>query len=112
MRWGTTSPTSVTSSSTCSRCSSLGNVLGSGRYGDLDVDTVRTMLDEVARLAEGPVADSFADADRNPPVFDPERHTITRARGVGEIGAGGQGRRMVAHRDSRGDRRRARAARR
>jgi alkylation response protein AidB-like acyl-CoA dehydrogenase len=55
----------------------LGNVLGSGRYRDLDVDTVRTMLDEVARLAEGPVAESFADADRNPPVFDPENHTIT-----------------------------------
>ena len=55
----------------------LGNVLGSGRYGDLDVDTVRTMLDEVARFAEGPVAESFADADRNPPVFDPENHTIT-----------------------------------
>jgi alkylation response protein AidB-like acyl-CoA dehydrogenase len=55
----------------------LGDVLGSGRYGDLDVDTVRTMLDEVARLAEGPVADSFADADRNPPVFDPKNHIIT-----------------------------------
>ncbi|MBO0863817.1 MAG: acyl-CoA dehydrogenase [Mycobacterium sp.] len=51
-------------------------VLGSGRYRDLDVDTVRTMLDEVARLAEGPVAESFAEADRNPPVFDPERHAI------------------------------------
>ena len=35
------------------------------------------MLDEVARLAEGPVAESFADADRNPPVFDPHNHTIT-----------------------------------
>ncbi len=55
----------------------LGAVLGSDRYGDLDVDTVRTMLDEVARLAEGPIADSFADADRNPPVFDPESHTVT-----------------------------------
>lgn len=55
----------------------LGKVLGSGRYHDLDVNTVRTMLDEVARLAEGPVAESFADADRNPPVFDPENHTIT-----------------------------------
>ncbi|MGH3675227.1 MAG: acyl-CoA dehydrogenase family protein, partial [Mycobacterium sp.] len=55
----------------------LGDVLGSGSYGDLDVDTVRTMLDEVARLAEGPVAASFADADRHPPVFDPDRHTIT-----------------------------------
>jgi alkylation response protein AidB-like acyl-CoA dehydrogenase len=55
----------------------LASVLGSGRYRELDVDTVRTMLDEVARLAEGPLAESFADADRNPPVFDPDRHTIT-----------------------------------
>jgi alkylation response protein AidB-like acyl-CoA dehydrogenase len=52
-------------------------VLGSGRYGDLDVDTVHTMLEEVARLAEGPIAESFADADRNPPVFEPDRHTIS-----------------------------------
>jgi alkylation response protein AidB-like acyl-CoA dehydrogenase len=55
----------------------IGSVLGAGRYRDLDVDTVRTMLDEVARLAEGPIADSFADADRNPPVFEPDRHTIS-----------------------------------
>jgi alkylation response protein AidB-like acyl-CoA dehydrogenase len=55
----------------------IGAVLGSGRYRELDVDTVHTMLDEVARLAEGPVADSFADADRNPPVFEPGRHTIS-----------------------------------
>ena len=55
----------------------LDGVLDSGGYGDLDADTVRTMLDEVARLAEGPVAESFAAADRNPPVFDPERHTIS-----------------------------------
>ncbi len=54
----------------------LDDVLASGGYGDLDVDTARTMLDEVARLAEGPVAESFAAADRNPPVFDPDRHTI------------------------------------
>jgi alkylation response protein AidB-like acyl-CoA dehydrogenase len=55
----------------------LRDVLDSGSYGDLDVDTLRTMLEEVARLAEGPVAESFADADRNPPVFDPDLHTIT-----------------------------------
>jgi alkylation response protein AidB-like acyl-CoA dehydrogenase len=55
----------------------LDDVLASGGYGDLDLDTVRTMLDEVARLAEGPVAESFAAADRNPPVFDPDRHTIS-----------------------------------
>ncbi|AEV76200.1 acyl-CoA dehydrogenase [Mycolicibacterium rhodesiae NBB3] len=55
----------------------LGSVLESGGYGDLDVDTVRTMLDEVARLAEGPVAESFASADRHPPVFDPQTHSIS-----------------------------------
>jgi len=55
----------------------LGDVLSAGGYGDLDVDTVRTMINEVARLAEGPLAESFAAADRNPPVFDPVRHTIS-----------------------------------
>ncbi|QUR69696.1 acyl-CoA dehydrogenase [Mycobacterium spongiae] len=54
----------------------LGAVLGAGRYSDLDVDTARTILAEAARLAEGPIADSFGFADRNPPVFDPEAHTI------------------------------------
>jgi len=55
----------------------LGAVLGTGRYSDLDEDTVRTILAEAARLAEGPVAESFAFADRNPPVFDPGEHTIS-----------------------------------
>jgi alkylation response protein AidB-like acyl-CoA dehydrogenase len=55
----------------------LNSVLGSGEYTELDAETARTMLDEVARLAEGPVAESFAAADRNPPVFDPEHHTIS-----------------------------------
>jgi alkylation response protein AidB-like acyl-CoA dehydrogenase len=55
----------------------LGEVLDSGGYGDLDVDTARTMLDEVARLAEGPLAESFIEADREPPVFDSETNTIS-----------------------------------
>ncbi|WP_197502097.1 acyl-CoA dehydrogenase family protein, partial [Mycobacterium sp. E2733] len=55
----------------------LGAVLGTGSYGDLDVETARTILAEAARLAEGPVAESFAFADRNPPVFDPAEHTIS-----------------------------------
>ena len=50
---------------------------GQGKFSDLDVDTAREMLAEMARLAEGPVAESFADADRNPPVFDPETHSVT-----------------------------------
>ena len=54
----------------------LDSILGSAKYHDLDIDTARTMLDEVARLAEGPVAESFADADRNPPAFDPEHHIV------------------------------------
>ncbi|OBK77363.1 acyl-CoA dehydrogenase [Mycobacterium sp. 1164985.4] len=51
--------------------------LGEGDYTDLDVDTAREMLGEIARLAEGPIADSFADADRNPPTFDPNTHAVT-----------------------------------
>jgi alkylation response protein AidB-like acyl-CoA dehydrogenase len=57
----------------------VGAVLGTGRYSDLDVDTAKTILAEAARLAEGPVADSFAYADRNPPVFDPDTHSISVA---------------------------------
>ncbi|MVZ99153.1 acyl-CoA dehydrogenase [Actinomadura sp. LD22] len=53
------------------------DLLGSGPYADLDEDTVRSILDEVNRLAEGPLADSFEDADRNPPAFDPATGTVT-----------------------------------
>ncbi|MCV7336160.1 acyl-CoA dehydrogenase [Mycolicibacterium senegalense] len=55
----------------------LDKALGSGDYTDLDADTAREMLNEMARLAEGPIGDSFADGDRNPPVFDPKTHTVT-----------------------------------
>jgi alkylation response protein AidB-like acyl-CoA dehydrogenase len=55
----------------------VGAVLGTGQYSDLDADTVRTILAEATRLAEGPVAETFAFADRNPPVFDPAAHTIS-----------------------------------
>mgnify|MGYP002652132788 CR=1 FL=1 len=47
-------------------------VLGQGPYEAVDADTAREMLKEYARLAENELAESFADADRNPPVFDPE----------------------------------------
>lgn len=55
----------------------IDGVFGKGRYEDLDRETAQDMLREVKRLAEGPVADSFADADREPPTFDPETHTIS-----------------------------------
>ncbi|WP_018178160.1 acyl-CoA dehydrogenase [Jongsikchunia kroppenstedtii] len=52
-------------------------VLKSGEFGDLDHDTVQEMLREVKALSEGPLAEPFADTDRNPPVFDPETHTVS-----------------------------------
>ncbi len=55
----------------------LGAVLGTGGFSDLDEDTVRTILAEAARLAEGPVAETFAFADRHPPVFDVATHTVS-----------------------------------
>jgi alkylation response protein AidB-like acyl-CoA dehydrogenase len=51
--------------------------LGSGPYPDIDLDTARGILAEVERLASGPLAASYADSDRNPPVFDPETHSVT-----------------------------------
>ena len=53
------------------------DVLGHGPFADVDTDTAREMLKEVARLAENELADSFADADRNPPVFDPATNSVT-----------------------------------
>ncbi|AQT78194.1 acyl-CoA dehydrogenase [Mycolicibacterium litorale] len=46
-------------------------------YPDLDGDSVREMLSEAARLAEGPVAESFAETDRHPPTFDPDTHAVS-----------------------------------
>ncbi len=54
---------------------------GEGAYSDLDADTAREMLAEISRLAEGPVAESFVDTDRNPPVFDPETHSVALPEG-------------------------------
>jgi alkylation response protein AidB-like acyl-CoA dehydrogenase len=54
----------------------LEKALATGEFGDLDSESVRQMLDEAARQAEGPLAESFADADRNPPTFDPETHAV------------------------------------
>ena len=44
-----------------------GERMGSGPYAEMDVDTAREILHEVDRLATGPLAESFADADRHPP---------------------------------------------
>ncbi|QNE19629.1 acyl-CoA dehydrogenase [Kribbella qitaiheensis] len=53
-----------------------GEVLGQGPYAEMDVDTAREVLSEIDRLAKNELAASFEDADRNPPVFDPETHEV------------------------------------
>jgi alkylation response protein AidB-like acyl-CoA dehydrogenase len=50
---------------------------GTGPFEQMDADTARGVLTEIRRIAEGPVAASFADADRNPPVFDPATNSVT-----------------------------------
>ncbi|MFJ8040303.1 acyl-CoA dehydrogenase [Kitasatospora sp. NPDC096147] len=50
-------------------------VYGTGPFADMDVETAKNILSEISRLAENDLAASFADADRNPPVFDPETNT-------------------------------------
>ncbi|MEV7185825.1 acyl-CoA dehydrogenase [Kitasatospora sp. NPDC093102] len=50
-------------------------VYGTGPFADMDVETAKNILSEISRLAENDLAASFVDADRNPPVFDPETNT-------------------------------------
>src|ERR1700710_131596 len=52
-------------------------ILSAAPFEDVDLDTAKGMIAEVAKLAEGPLAESFADADRTPPVFDPDTYSIT-----------------------------------
>src|SRR6202167_5502896 len=46
------------------------DLLGQAPYSELDEETVRGILGELAKMATGPLAESSADADRTPPVFD------------------------------------------
>ena len=58
-----------------------GERMGSGPYAEMDVDTAREILHEVDRLATGPLAESFAEADRTPPVYDPVTKTVVMPEG-------------------------------
>jgi alkylation response protein AidB-like acyl-CoA dehydrogenase len=48
---------------------------GSADFPDVDVETARDVLAQTERLAVTELAESFIEADRNPPVFDPASHT-------------------------------------
>ncbi|PZS35636.1 MAG: acyl-CoA dehydrogenase, partial [Pseudonocardiales bacterium] len=58
-----------------------GDLLGAGPYAELDADTARDILGEVDRMATGELSEPFADADRHPPVFDPETHSVRMPEG-------------------------------
>ncbi|WP_300018405.1 acyl-CoA dehydrogenase [Pseudonocardia sp.] len=51
--------------------------LGVGPFDGVDTATARDTLRELNVVATGPLAEPFADADRNPPVFDPATHSVT-----------------------------------
>jgi hypothetical protein len=48
---------------------------GSADFPDVDVETARDVLAQMEKLAENELAESFVEADRNPPVFDPTTST-------------------------------------
>ncbi|GAB3400696.1 acyl-CoA dehydrogenase [Flindersiella endophytica] len=52
-------------------------ILGAGQYEDIDLDTARSILSEMDRLATNEIAASYESGDRTPPVFDPKTHTAT-----------------------------------
>jgi alkylation response protein AidB-like acyl-CoA dehydrogenase len=54
-----------------------GEVYGTGEYVDMDVDTAKSILEEVERLAVEDLAPSLLDSDRNPPIFDPQTFSAT-----------------------------------
>ena len=52
------------------------DLLGEPPYAELDEETARSILVELEKMATGPLAASFADADRNPPVFDAATNSV------------------------------------
>ncbi len=51
--------------------------LGNGPFEGVDEDTAKGVLSELSAVCTGPLADSFADVDRNPPVYDPATFSVT-----------------------------------
>lgn len=48
---------------------------GTGPFAEMDIETAKSVLAEISRLSENELAASYADSDRNPPVFDPKTNT-------------------------------------
>ena len=52
------------------------DLLGQPPYEEIDLDTARSLLQEIDRLAREDLAASYEDADRNPPVYDAETKSV------------------------------------
>ncbi|OEU96181.1 acyl-CoA dehydrogenase [Streptomyces oceani] len=50
-------------------------VYGTGPFAEMDVETAKSVLSEITKLAENELSQSYEDGDRNPPVFDPDTST-------------------------------------
>jgi alkylation response protein AidB-like acyl-CoA dehydrogenase len=54
-----------------------GDRMGIAPFAEMDAETARGVLSELEKVASGPLAASFVDADRNPPVYDPKTFSVT-----------------------------------
>ncbi len=59
----------------------IDETLGKGLFEEVDVDTVRSILTEIERMATEDLAASFEEGDRHPPVFDPATSSVTLPEG-------------------------------
>jgi alkylation response protein AidB-like acyl-CoA dehydrogenase len=57
------------------------SILGREPYADLDRETVSAILAETDHLARTKLAESFAIGESEPPVFDPQDHSVTLPEG-------------------------------
>jgi alkylation response protein AidB-like acyl-CoA dehydrogenase len=58
-----------------------GDALGRGPFGDHDLESARDILAQVEKLAVGPIAESYTESDRTPPVYDREARTVSMPEG-------------------------------
>jgi len=54
-----------------------GDRMGTPPFTEMDAETARGVLTELEKVATGPIAASFVDADRHPPVYDPKTFSVT-----------------------------------
>jgi len=52
-------------------------ILGQAPFDEIDLDTAKSIIGEIERISREDLAASFVDADRNPPIYDPETHSVT-----------------------------------